>query len=137
MAHATAKRTELATVIASLLDKHKPSKELSHQIAAYLVSEHHTKDLDVILRDVMTARAKNGVVEANVTTAFPLSSSVKTEVQKLLKQEYPDAKQFVLQSSVDPDALSGIKIQTADKQLDETARGKLENIRRKGVNSTY
>lgn len=123
------KRTELASVIAQLLEKNKPSKQLSHQIAAYLIAEHYTKDLDVILRDVMTARAKNGTIEANVTTAFPLSSSVKTEVQKLLKQEYPAAKQFVLQSSVQPEVLSGVRIQTADKQLDETARGKLENLR--------
>lgn len=130
---AQTKRTELATVIAGLLDKQKASPALARQIAAYLVAEHYTKDLDVILRDVMTARAKSGTVEANVTTAFPLSSSVKTEVQQLLKQEYPEAQQFVLQSTVDPEALSGVRIQTPDKQLDETARGKLENLRRMHV----
>jgi F0F1-type ATP synthase delta subunit len=130
---AQTKRTELAEVIAEMLAKNQPTKQLSRQIAAYLVQEHQTKDLDAILRDVLTARAKSGVVEADITTAFPLSSGVRTEVQQLLKQEYPDARQFVLQESVEPEALSGIRIQTPDKQLDETARGKLENLRRMHV----
>ncbi|MEO5627287.1 MAG: F0F1 ATP synthase subunit delta [Candidatus Saccharimonadales bacterium] len=130
---ASTKRIELATVIADMLASNQPSQQLSRQIAGYLVAEHQTKDLDIILRDVMTARAKSGTVEANVTTAFPLSSSVKTEVQKLLKHEYPEAKHFVLQSTVQPDVLSGVRIQTPDKQLDETARGKLENLRRMHV----
>lgn len=130
---AAAQRTDLAEVVARMLDGNQSSKQLSRQIAAYLVAEHQTKDLDVILRDVMSARARHGVVEANVTTAFPLSSSVKTEVQKLLKQEYPEAQNFVVQSTVDPAALSGVRIQTPDKQLDETARGKLEKLRRMHV----
>lgn len=127
---AKTKRTELATAIASLLAETKNPKELSKAIAAYLVSEHQTKDLDAILRDVMTARANNGIIEAQLTTAFPLSSAVKADVNKLLKQEYPTAKQLVYQETVRPEVLSGIKIQTPDKQLDETARGKLDQLTR-------
>lgn len=127
---AKTKRTELATAIAGLLAETKNPKALSKAIAAYLVSEHQTKDLDAILRDVMTARANDGVIEAQLTTAFPLSSAVKADVERLLKQEYPSAKQLVYQETVRPEVLSGIKIQTPDKQLDETARGKLDQLTR-------
>ena len=130
---AKTKRTEIAAVITNLMAQDQPEAKLSQQVAAYLVDAHQTKDLDVILRDVLTARAKSGVIEADVTTAFPLSSGVRTEVQKLLKQEYPDATQFVLQESVEPDVLSGIRIQTPDKQLDETARGKLDQLTRNRI----
>jgi len=78
----------------------------------------------------MTTRARAGVIETAVTTAFPLSSQVKTEVQSLLNKEYPTAKQFILQQTVDPEVLTGIRIQTPDKQLDETARGKLDHLTR-------
>jgi len=122
------KRTELAAVIARMLSDRKPVKQLSKEIAAYLLQAHQTKDLDVILRDVMTTRAKDGIIETQITTAFPLSSGVKEEVQKLLSKEYPQANTFVIQESVQPDVLSGIKIQTPDKQLDETARGKLDKL---------
>lgn len=125
---ATLKRSALAGVIAGLLESTKQPEQLAKEVAAYLVSQRQTKDLDAILRDVMTARAQNGIIETEVTTAFPLSSEVKTQVQALLKAEYPTAKQFVVQESVKPQVLSGIRIQTPDKQLDETARGKLDHL---------
>ena len=130
---AKTKRTEVATAIAGMLKSHKDSKALAKTIAAYLVANHKTKDLDAIMRDVMTERAKGGVVEAQLTTAFPLSSEVKQRVQTLLKQEYPAATQLVYQEVVRPEVLSGIKIQTPDKQLDETARGKLDQLTRMKV----
>ena len=132
---AQTERTELAAAIASMLGKTSDSKKLAQEIAAYLVSQHKTKDLDAIMRDVMSARAKDGIIEAQLTTAFPLSPGVKAEVEKLLKQEYPTAKQLVYQQTVRPEVLTGIKIQTPDKQLDETARGKLDQLTREGAKS--
>ncbi len=125
---AKTKRTEIAAAIANLVATTKDKKALAQAIAAYLVSQHQTKELDAIMRDVMTERAKNGVIEAQLTTAFPLSSGVKQQVEKLLQTEYPDAKELVYQQQVRPEVLSGIKIQTPDKQLDETARGKLNQL---------
>jgi F0F1-type ATP synthase delta subunit len=107
---AKTKRTEVAAVIANLMAQDQPEAKLSQQVAAYLVDAHQTKDLDAILRDVLTARAKSGVVEADITTAFPLSSEVRAQVQKLLRQEYPDAQQFVLQESVELDQLTRNRI---------------------------
>ncbi len=123
-----AKRIELAGVIATMLQTTDDSKKLAAQIAGYLLQEHHTKDVDAVMRDVMTARARQGIIETQVTTAFPLSSQVKEQVLALLKKEYPAAKQFVLQQSVNPQVLAGIKLQTPDKQLDETARGKIDQL---------
>jgi F0F1-type ATP synthase delta subunit len=130
---AKTKRTEIATAIAGLVATTKDQHKLAQAIAAYLVANHQTKDLDTIMRDVMTERAKDGVVEAQLTTAFPLSSGVKQQVETLLKQEYPAATQLVYQENVRPEVLSGIKIQTPDKQLDETARGKLDQLIRMKV----
>lgn len=125
---AVVKRTELASVITTLLQDGDDKDRLAHEIAAYLVEAHRTKELDAIMRDVMTARAKDGIVEANVTTAFPFSAQVKANVQALLKQEYPEATKVVLHHSLKPEVLSGVRIQTPDKQLDETARGKLDQL---------
>ncbi len=125
---ATTSRMERATAIADMIDaSHQPQK-LAQQIAAYLVSEHQTKDLDSIMRDVMTIRARRGTVEATITTAFPLSTTVESQVNALLKTTYPQAKHVVTSHRVKPEVLSGLKIQTHDKQLDETARGKLDNL---------
>lgn len=125
---ATVKRTELAQVVAELAAKSGNQKKLAKAIAHYLVSTHQTRQLDSILRGVMAAREKDGVVEVTVTSAFPLSSALQSEVTKLVKSEYPTAKKVIINSDVKPEVLSGVKLQTNDKQFDETARGKLQQL---------
>lgn len=124
------KRTELAEIVARLSEQTKDQKKLAKAIAGYLVQTHQTRELDAILRNVMTMREHNGVIEANVTSAFPLSSSVQKDIKDILKKEYPAAKRIVLDQKVDPEVLAGVKVQTVDKQLDETARGKLKQLTR-------
>lgn len=121
-------RLDFANVIADMMDKTSQRTSLAKQIAAYLVAEHQTKELNSLMHDVMTARAKRGIVEADVTTARDLSSGLATQVQQLIKKEYPSAKRVVVQSTVNPEVLTGLRIQTADRQLDQTARGKLDRF---------
>lgn len=130
---ATVKRTELANVVAQLASKTSNQKKLAKEIASYLVKTHQTRQLDSILRNVVAVRERAGIVEVNVTSAFPLSSSVQKAVTQIVKSEYPTAKQVVVNQALKPEVLSGIKLQTNDKQLDETARGKLEKLRRMHV----
>ncbi len=124
------KRTELAEVLAGLADGAKDHKKLARAIAGYLVSTHQTRELDAILRNVMAVREKDGVVEATVTSAFPLSPALQKEIATVLRQAYPAAARIIVNQDVNPGVLSGIKVQTIDKQLDETARGKLQQLTR-------
>jgi F0F1-type ATP synthase delta subunit len=127
---ATVKRSELAAVLAQLVVTTKDQKKLAKAIADYLVSQHQTRDLDAIMRGVMAAREQSGTIEANVTSAFPLSSGLQKEIKQVLQQEYPTATKVVVNEDIKPDVLSGLKVQTIDKQLDETARGKLQQLTR-------
>lgn len=130
---ATANRSEIAGVIAGLAAKSPNQKKLARDVATYLVKTHQTRQLDAILRKAVAIREQNGTVEVNVTSAFPLSSATQKAVTKLVKDEYPSAKDVVVNQDVKSEVLSGIKLQTNDKQLDETARGKLEKLRRMHV----
>ncbi len=127
---AAIKRSELAGVIAQLAATTKDQKKLAKAIAGYLVSEHQTRDLDAILRGVKANREAAGIVEADITSAFPLSSTLQKEITQVLQTEYPTAKQVVTNQDVKSEVLSGLKVQTIDKQLDETARGKLQQLTR-------
>lgn len=124
------KRTELAQIVARLSAESKDQKKLAKAIAGYLVQNHQTRELDAIMRNIMSLRENDGVIEANITSAFPLSSSLQKEVTNLLKKEYPTVSKIVIDQQVDPEVLAGIKIQTIDRQLDETARGKLQQLTR-------
>jgi F0F1-type ATP synthase delta subunit len=127
---ANIKRSELAQIISQLAQTSKSQKQLAKSIAGYLVQNHQTRDLDAILRNVMAIREQDGVVEANVTSAFPLSSTLEKEVKQVVQHAYPQAKKIIINNDVNPQVLSGVKVQTIDKQLDETARGKLQQLTR-------
>lgn len=125
------KRPELAAVIAGVIDQSKASpKQLARQIAAYLIDNHLIGQAEAIMHDVISLRAKQGLIEAQVTTAFPIDSSTVGRVEALLKAQYPQAKQISLQKTVNKQVLSGVAINTIDKQYDATARGKLIQLTR-------
>lgn len=125
------KRTQLATVLANYIANSKATpNQLARQIAAYLIDSHQIGQADVVMKDVMSLRAKQGIVEAQVTSAFPINQSLANKVEALLQAQYPQAKQINLQPVIDPQVLSGIAINTIDKQYDATARGKLTQLTR-------
>lgn len=122
---ANLKRTELARVMVDVINKSSNEKKLAKEIAGYLVSSHQIDQLGALLRNITSLRQRQGLVEATVTTAFPLGSALTNQVQAQVKAQYPDVKRVVIDNQVEPSVLSGLSIQTIDKQLDQTARGKL------------
>jgi F0F1-type ATP synthase delta subunit len=119
------KRTELAKIINQLIIASKDQKSLAKEIAGYLVSSHQISQAEAILRNIESLRAQNGLIEATVTTAFPIDAQLAKQVKSVLQAQYPAAQQIILDNQVEPAVLSGVAIETIDKQMDQTARGKL------------
>ncbi len=124
----TITRGELANVLATLVSETKDQSTLAKRIAAFLVETHQTRELEQLMRDVRSLREKQGQVEATITSAFPLSSDAKRQIEDLLANHYPSGSTFIINEEVNPEVLSGIKIKSSEKQLDETARGKLRRL---------
>lgn len=124
------KRGELAQVIADLIDSSKDEKKLAKSIATYLVEEKQSADLDSLLRSVMSIRQKRGTIEVSATTAYALTPQVEKDVKALVARAYSKTDKVIVYSDVEPTVLSGVRLQTVDKQLDATARGKLDQLRR-------
>ena len=125
------KRTELAAVICDVIARSKATpQQLARQIAAYLIESHQINQAGAIMKDVISLRAKQGLVEAQVTTAFPIDATLSARVQALITAQYPDVKQIRLQNVVDKQVLSGLAIDTIDKQYNATARAKLTQLTR-------
>ncbi|MEO8785054.1 MAG: hypothetical protein ABI221_01900, partial [Candidatus Saccharimonadales bacterium] len=74
------KRTELAKIINKLIARSSDQKLLAKEIAGYLVSSHQIGQAEAILRNIESLRAKDGLIEANVTTAFPLTTGLSQQV---------------------------------------------------------
>lgn len=114
-----------------------PEKKLAKEIAAYVLSEGRTSELDALLRDVMAIRASSGLVEANIESAHELNKNITSEVSRLIKQVDPEAKKVIINYQHNPDLIGGLKISLPDRQLDISLKGKLNKFKQlvsQGVN---
>lgn len=103
---------------------------LAREIAAYLLSENLTYELESLVRDVMEYRMKKGVIEAKLVSAHALGREVEADVRKILHDEYPNAKQIRIDQELEPETVGGVRIELPNEQLDLTVRSKLNTFKR-------
>ena len=121
-------RRQLTAILADIIDAGKNQATLARDIANWLVREQQTTDLDALMRAVMAERQRRGTIEADVASAYPLQPAVRRQLEKLLHHTYPRAKKVVINNRAEPGLLSGLRLQTVDRQLDTTARTKLTHL---------
>lgn len=119
---------QLAKALLPMIEATHDSKKLAHSIAQYLSQERRTKDLDAIMRDITRLRSEAGIVEATVTSAFPITPSLRREIQNLIASE-TKAKKVLLNEVVNPDVLGGLRIEAGEQQLDTTIKTKLQKLK--------
>lgn len=102
--------------------------QLTKTVAAYLTQQRLTKNLDAIMRTLKAIRAQRGIVEAELTSAFPISQANQRIVKGLLKKHYPNAKEIIITQGIDPSLVGGIRLTTDDLQLDTSITTKLRRL---------
>lgn len=119
-------RKDVARAVVSLSEK-QSGKRLSEMLAAYLVQNRRSGELDSIMREVMRQReAKSGSVEVTATSAFKLNEAAKKAISTLLGGD-----NTIINEVIDPEMLGGVRLETSEKQLDLTVRNRLNRL--KGV----
>lgn len=122
-------RKDIARVVAVQLAAGKSSKTIAKQLAHYLVTERRSGELEAIIRDVQSIREeKEGITEATVTSAFPLATQTKTHIKKLLP-----GKTVIMNETLDPDVIGGVRIEAGSVLIDATLKRQLEQLKQ-GVN---
>lgn len=122
-------RKQIAQSIAEMIDAGASSNRIAKKIAAYLMYERRTREIDALLRDVQNIRAKHGTIEATATSAFPLSSEVKRAITKLIQAEFEHADHVIINEDIDQSVLGGDRVEAPGKQLDTTIRTKLNKLK--------
>lgn len=120
----------LAEAIAKRTLDVQDSKLLAHEIAAYLLTERRTNELESILRDIMQYRANHGDLEAEVVTAHNIQNDVLEEAKQLLHINYPNAKTIQVDGRMDASVIGGLRIDMPNQQLDMTVQNKLAIFKR-------
>jgi F0F1-type ATP synthase delta subunit len=121
-------RKQLAKVINNKLEN-EDLKVVARQIVGYLTTTKTKNDLSSLMREVMALRAQNGVLELKLTTANELDAEKKAIVAKLIKEKFPKYDKYLINYVVNPNIVSGIKIETADKELDYTVCSKINKFK--------
>lgn len=122
-------RSQITPAIADMTLKSGNAKKLSRDIAAYLLDENRTGELDSLMRDLVSYRADKGIVEVNVVSARELSAANKRDIEKLVHAEFKHAKQVIVNERVDASLIGGARLELVDRQLDLTVRSKLNKFK--------
>ncbi|MEO7364009.1 MAG: F0F1 ATP synthase subunit delta [Candidatus Saccharimonadales bacterium] len=122
-------RQKIAAAVADQIDLAKSEKELSQEIAAYLLSVRRTSELDSLLRDVMQLRADKGIVEVVAASAFPLSATARADIETNIRTHFPATRTVIVSQAHDPNVVGGVRLELANQQLDLSVRAKLNRFK--------
>ena len=117
-------RRKIAAFVADKLTTGKLVDEAIREAAAYLIEVKRTSEVDLLVRDIEDVLAENGIVVADVTSARPLTDSVRKEIRTLVH-----AKELHLRESVDPVVLGGVRVDIPGARFDGTAQRKINALR--------
>ncbi len=119
----------IARALLADINAGKPAKEVAVSLAAYLIEERRLGDVNAILRDVerqlMTSQAK---LYIHAETAHALVAQQIAEITQIFQAE-TGAKEVIIQETINTDVIGGVRLTTADQQLDLTVRRQLQRLK--------
>lgn len=122
-------RAKLAGHVAERIARGTPVAEAFTQLAAYLVDTRRTKEAELIIRDIEFKLLDYGMIITSVTSARPLSSGAKKDIEAFVLGEYDNAKEVFLRESINPGVIAGIRLDLPGRQFDTTIASKLEKLK--------
>jgi len=121
-------RDELVKILAKLSGE-LPVEKFAAETAGYLLSENRTGELDSLARDLISYRAKNGVVEVTAISAHQLAPAALSEVKSKVRQLHPKARKIIINQRLDKTQIGGVRLELPDRQLDLSLRSKLNKFK--------
>lgn len=122
-------RNRISQAIADRTIKGGSDKKLAKEVAAYLLGERRTAELNSVLRDVQADWAEAGHIEVIASSAHPLTQGVRADIDKQIKRLYPEAKKIIVTEVIDPDIIGGVRLSLANRQLDLSVEAKLNKFK--------
>ena len=122
----------IATALIADINKGKSVQDLTKSLAAYLVEERRQGDLQAILREVETRLfVDKQILYVHAVTAHELSDKQRQDIKNIFLAE-SNAKEVVIEETIDKSVLGGVRCETADQRLDLTVRRQLQSLKNMG-----
>lgn len=121
-------RRHLAQHVARHLAEGKSQKDITTQLAAYLISTRRTRELNLIIRDIQFYLSEQGHIAGTVTSAHELSASTLKAIESFAKEK-TGAKSVSLDKEVNEALIGGIKLELPGFELDTTIARQLTTLK--------
>jgi F0F1-type ATP synthase delta subunit len=115
---------QLAKYAVDRLDAGDEWRQLSTDLASFLVTERRTKELDELIRLISDERAKRGLIDVKIISTRPVEKELKQRLASLLKL---DGKPL-FQEDIDPTLVGGVIARTNHEIVDLSVRTKLNKM---------
>lgn len=97
------------------------------KLAAYLIDSGRVGEVDLVVRDIEAIMLESGVVIADIVSAQKLTEQTRAAIGRFLRDAY-DAEHVESREHVEPDVIGGVRIRTADAELDGTVQARLQKL---------
>ncbi|MBA3757556.1 F0F1 ATP synthase subunit delta [Candidatus Saccharibacteria bacterium] len=122
-------RRQLAIYAATQLLNGQPMKAVAQDLSAALVESGKQNEMELLISDVAWELENRGIVaQATITTATPISESLRHHLDKFIKQA-AGVDNVVTKEQIDRSVLGGVRIETTSHLWDKTISRKLADIR--------
>ena len=126
---AISRRTIARYIADHLVNGTIPRSQLFAQVAAYMSDRKILNQVDLLVRDVEAALAREyGVVLTEIVSARELSNGIVAQIEQFVSRA-ENAKQVEVSTSIDPSLLGGVIIRTPRAQLDASVRKQLNDLK--------
>lgn len=122
-------RTAIAGIIARRALNGRMDKAAVRGLAAYLLEENRTGELDSIMRDVQADWANSGVVEVIASSAHALSPQALRDIETEVRRVYPTVKRIIITPRIDSSLIGGVQLTFVDYRLDMSIAGELRKFK--------
>lgn len=125
-------RTKLAKYAVDSIQTGSDQDKLAREMAAYLMQNGHSDDLNSLARDILQLRAdKTGTVEVTAIVAHDLSDESRNDIEHMIKSVQPNLKRVIINQQIDSSAIGGIRLELANALLNSTVDARLAALREK------
>lgn len=112
----------------------KGDKSLAKKLAAYLIDNNATEEVNSLGRDILQLRAEEkGIVEVTAVSAHKLSPAMKSEIERMVRNTHKNAKSVIINERIDQEVIGGVRLEFANALLDSTVDARLNSLRDKVI----
>lgn len=128
MSNAFSRRVIARTIAEKIVHEPNQAHHWIQVLAAYLLENNLVDDADLLAKDITReVFEQTGELAATVTSARPLTDSLREQIQTMLRAQ-TGAKKVVLKEETDADLLGGFVAQTSDAEIDASVRARLQQL---------